>query len=261
MKNLLFFILVTVGFNVFGGITITNGLTHEHLVSKNEQQTGIVEIQNIGKTVQRVLFYLNDFQVDCKDEIFQPTDTGVAERSNSTWVTLSATERLLGPGEKYTLKYDIKVPNKSLKGSFWSLLMVEEKPVIDTNRTKIGVHISSNIRYAVQLVTSFSDEEEVSVSFENVELQEENGLRALAVKLFNESSTMVRPVVKMEIYNELGDLIMEQRAKDRKLYPAQCRTYYIPTEGIAIGKYQAVLVADCGNGDVFGLTVNLNVDE
>lgn len=252
-------------FLILGGlnasISVTNGLTHEHIVSQNEMQTGLVEIMNIGKSVQRVLFYLSDFPADCKGEVFQPADTGSVVRTNSPWITLSASERMIAPGEKYTLKYEIKTPNKLLKGSFWSLLMIEEQPLIDTADTRIGVKISSNLRYAVQLITSFEDDESVKVSFENVELQFIENEKMLAVKLFNECNKMLKPIVKMEVYNEAGELILEERAKDRKLYPSQCRTYYIPSGNLEPGKYQAVLVADCGNRDLFGLTVNLNVDE
>jgi hypothetical protein len=262
MKHQLTLLLLCAAFSLSAGIIVTNGLTHEHSVVGGQLETGVVDIRNLSRTPQRVIFYISELSVSCKGETFQPSDTGNVKRSNAAWVSLSANERLLAPGEEFSLSYEIKTPEGERRGSFWSLLMVEEQPLIDTSSSRVGMRISSNVRYAVQLVTSFTSEDEtIEVSFENVELQKEGDRKALAVKLFNSSQKMVKPIVRMEIYNKGGDLVMENISDKRKLYPDQCRTYYVALEDLELGDYQAVLVADCGNQDVFGLTVNLRVDE
>jgi hypothetical protein len=262
MKNAILLIILSVLCGSAGAtIVVSNGLTHEHDLTKGGSDQGFIEIRNAGDRPSRVIFYLQDMAADCKEQAIQPTDTGMVTRSNARWMQLGAVERLLAPGERYSLLYEINAPNEDLKGSYWSLLMVEEKPLIDTTQTRYGLNISSNVRYGIQIITTFPSSEEVQVNFESVELQEENGNKALAVKLFNESAKMVKPQVKMEVYNKAGELLFTETTKAKKLYPNQCRTFYLKTENLEIGVYQAVLVADCGNQDVFGLTVNLNVDE
>lgn len=262
MKHLFTFLfLIAIGVTAQATIVVTNGLTHEHDLSRGGSDQGFIEIRNAGDKPSRVIFYLQDMAADCNEQAIQPTDTGMVTRSNSKWMQLGSVERLLAPGERYSLQYQINAPNEDLKGSYWSLLMVEEKPLIDTTQNRYGLNISSNVRYGIQIITTFPSSEEVQVNFENVELQEENGNKALAVKLFNESAKMVKPQVKMEVYNKAGDLLFTEVTKAKKLYPNQCRTFYLKTEKLELGIYQVVLVADCGNQDVFGLTVNLNVDE
>lgn len=242
-------------------VVITNGLTHSFDMVSGNSQKGYIMLQNVSKKPQRVVVYKNDLSVGCEGDGLAIEEPASTERSNVSWIELSMEERTLAPGEKYSLTYEVQAPAKNLTGSYWGLLMVEVKKPIDTLSSRKGVSISSNIRYAVQIITNFTSSKTTDVQFADVGYAEETQSRKLNIRLFNNSERLVSPDVKIEVYDDNGEIIYYKKADSKKLYPEQCRNFIVPIEDIPSGKYQAVIVADCGESDLFGMTLNLEVDE
>ncbi len=243
-------------------VIITNGLTHRHELRGSANEQGQILIKNVGTTPERIVIYLKDLLVDCENEDLNIAPPGTLPRSNYSFIRLGARERLLAPGEEFPLRYDISPsPDKKFIGSYWSLMMVEVQSPIDTNRLDKGVKVSSNIRYAIQIITDFSSDEEVEINFDDVAFNGNEEEKVLDVKLSNQSIKLVLPRLKLEIYDDKGDLIFEEKSAIKKLYPGQCRRFQVPVNDLPPGQFQAVLVADCGESDLFGMTINLAVDE
>ncbi len=263
MKKLILslWLLGSLASSSFASVVVTNGLTHKHQVQSSATEKGIVILKNIGTNPERILVYFNDLKVGCNSEQLDVAEPGSLERSNSSWIKVGLQERLLQPGEEYPLQYNIKTPDSRLEGTYWSLLMIEVKKPIDTASNSYGVKVNSNIRYAVQIITDFGTQEATNVSFNNVELAATSQGKSLIIQLSNNCNKLVIPSVKLEIYDSNGELLFEKKADTKKLYPTQCRNFALPVNELPLGKYQAVLVADCGQAEYFGMTLNLEVDE
>lgn len=245
----------------YASIVVTNGLTHSFDITPSGSQKGYIMLQNVGDEAQRVVVYKNELEVDCSPEGLSVKESSDHERSNSSWIDLGMEERILAPGEKYSMVYEVKAPDKPLAGSYWSLIMVEVKKPIDTAAVKSGMRVSSNIRYAIQIVTNLYTDVTTDVQFKAVDYVESAQGKALRVKLSNVGERLVNPKLKLEVYNENGEVVFTKTAESKKLYPKQCRDFDVLIEGVSSGKYQAVLIADCGESDLFGMTINLDVSE
>lgn len=253
--------LLLVAVPVQASVLVTNGLTHRHDMSGTQSDKGVVVLKNIGKTPERVLVYFQDLEVNCNTQRgLTYTDPSTGPRSNAAWIKIGMEERVLQPGEEFPMRYEINVPKAQHEGSFWSLLMVEIKKPIDTTQLEYGVRVNSNVRYAIQIITDFDSPEATAVEFLEVALNDYEDGQMVVVTLENQGNKLLVPIVKIEVYDDEGQLLLEQKADTKKLYPAQCRSFSIPISDLPKGKYQGVLVADCGESDLFGMTLNLEVD-
>lgn len=264
MKN--FFFLLTalfVSVTLSASVLVTNGLTHIHEVSRGQKLTGEVSLKNVGKSDQRVLIYFKDLKVGCDTLSLNLKEPGTQERSNANWISTAYEEVVIKPGDEFPLKYKIDVPQNGLgEGTFWSALMVEVKNPIDTNQNEKGLHISSNIRYAIQLITNLSTNAEAQIDFFDVNLtdNEQKEGKALTVRLNNSSIKLLRLELKLELYNTSGEMVYSNDGEKRKLYPGQCKDFTLPLKEVPSGTYQAVLIADCGASGLFGTTVDLQLN-
>ena len=257
--SLAILLISSLGLNA--SVLVTNGLTHRHDLQGVDEETGYIVLKNIGDEAERILVYFKDLAVGCETQT-EYTDPGTTERSNYNWIKVGIEERILQPGEEFPLKYQITVPKKKHVGSFWSLIMVEVKKPIDTTQLDYGVRVSSNVRYAVQIITDFPTETPTNVEFNAVELTEKPVMgKVVNVILENLGDIALVPEVKIEVYDNNGELILQKSADTKKLYPGQCRDFQVPIEDLPVGDYQGVLVADCGEADLFGMTLNLEVDD
>lgn len=241
-------------------VVVTNGLTHRHDLQNTTAETGYVVLKNVGKQAERVLVYFRDLKVSCSGS-HSYVDAGSTNRSNANWIKVGFEEKTLQPGEETAVRYEISAPSDSLKGSYWSLMMVEIKKPIDTTQLDYGVRVSSNVRYAIQIITDFGTQTPTNVEFATISMVEDEGSNTINVTLQNQCDKVLLPLVKIKVYNESGELVLEKQADTKKLYPAQCKSYMVPIKELARGAYKGVLVADCGESDLFGMTLNLEVDD
>ncbi len=255
-------LLSVIAVPVKGSVLVTNGLTHRHDVTEGQYDRGVVVLKNVGDTPERVVVYFQDLKVGCNtDDDLSYSDPGTSNRSNAQWLKVSLKERVLEPGEEFPLRYEINIPDSQYHGSFWSLLMVEIKKPIDTTQLQYGVRVNSNVRYAVQIITDFNSPKATEVEFTEVSFENKGDEKMVMITLENHGDKVLIPMVRLEVYDKEGELLLEQKADTKKLYPNQCRSFSIPVSDLAKGNYQGVLVADCGESDLFGMTLNLEVDD
>lgn len=211
-----------------GAIVVTSGLTEEFRIAKGQNVNGRVVVKNTGKTFETAFFYFKDIVVGCESEAFNTTESGTTTSSNSNWIQLAVEERNLAPGEEFSLAYEVKIPRTVKGGTYYSVLMVEEKAPIDTTTQQFGISVKTNIRYGVQIITTVEGDEEPNLSFEKVEVNPGDTSLTMNILLKNLSTELVRPSLKVEIYSETGDIIDVRNAQTSKLYPGQCKSFEIP---------------------------------
>ncbi len=239
-------------------ITVVNGMSHEYAFEKGSKHNGEIVIKNLSKSPARVLFYKTDLMHNCNGETrFEPINAH--ERTSSSWVEISNNELIIGPEGEVTATYSVTVPSEgNFIGSYWSCIMVEEAEAPDTSEKKKGIRVRSLIRYAVQIAGTFAEGQEKNLDLLDPKVDTTDNGVALMVNVQNTGNTLMKPIMVLELYDDAGSLVKRIEVTTQKVYPGMCKKFEITLEGVPQGKYAGVLVADCGENDLYGL--NLNVD-
>ena len=109
-------------------ISIEGKLTHEYEVETGATNTGKIVIVNIGEEPEDVKVYQTDFESSAGG-FRHYREFNTTPRSNANWLTISPKRFRISAGGTYTLHYTIKVPDdKTLDGTYWSILMVQSIP-------------------------------------------------------------------------------------------------------------------------------------
>jgi hypothetical protein len=254
-------LLIFFSVNATANIVVVNGLTHEYKASAGETYRGQIEVQNNSSKSQYVKIYQRDYLFFYTGEILY-NDPGSIDRSNANWITLSSNYVKVGAGEQLSLQYEVVVPeNDSLLGSYWSLIMVEGVDDIDTNNISEGISIQSVMRYAIQIITNINETGLRRLEFINVKLLKEDSTRFLRVDLKNTGERFMSPVLKLELFDPKGNSVAVFEATKRKIYPGTSTRSRVIIENVPPGLYQALLVADNGDEDVFGLNLSLELED
>lgn len=258
MRTLFLAVIILTYLNSNATITVVNGMTHEYNAANGSVFNGEITIKNLGKTPARVLFYKNDLKHTCQGEtqFIEVTDN---KRSAANWIELSNNEITLNPEEEITATYRLTVPKEgNFDGSFWGCVMVEEAEAPDTTNRQKGIRVRSLIRYAVQIIANFARQEKnldiLTPSIDSVDIG-----NVMNVNIQNTGNTLMKPVVVLELYDDLGSVIKRIEVPTQKIYPDMCKNFQLELNGVPKGKYTGVLVADCGEEDIYGLNVTVDL--
>jgi len=237
---------------------IVDGLVHESVAGSGEAYTGTVTIRNAEFEPMRARLYQKDylFYSDGSNIYGEP---GADERSNASWMTLSA-NYVEVPGESSVdVRYTVNVPaDESLRGSYWSLLMIEELPAggADATSESLSTQRSSVIqvlRYGVQMVTHIGGTGETVVAFTDQTLvQGEDGTRTLLIDVENTGERSMRPNLWVELHDSSGSRLGRFESEKRRLYPGTSVRFAVDLTDAPGGSYQALVVVDNGDEHVFG---------
>lgn len=220
-----------------GGISVVNGLSHEH---SNAQLTGSIKIKNEGTKSERVSLYLQDLVPNCEGSVSYREPTG------QQWIFLDKDYLELQGGEEVEVKYSL-VDYRKENTSQWQVVMVEaEDPVATDNQG--GVQINSKIRYAIQIVLHVGAYQAPELGFHEVQLKDKE---AITVTLKNMGSYMTFVKLKLEVLTEDGKSVKVFEGNNKRIYPGFCTTFTVPVNDVPAGKYAGVLVADNGK-DLYG---------
>lgn len=244
---------------LFGSIVVLNGLTHEKTALPGESFRGTIEIQNTAESSKSVKVYLRDYLFNYNGES-RHDEPGTVARSNSGWITYNPELLTLAGGEKASIEFEVKVPEQdSLKGTYWSVIMVEGIVPPDTTR-KTGVTINTAIRYAVQVVTHIGNTGTSDLQFLGLEMNKEDNNSILNVLIENTGERQLKPKLALELFDENGNSAGIFNAESRKTFPGTSVRMMLNLEGIKPGKYTGVLVADCSDDNVFGTNISLELE-
>lgn len=245
--------------STFAGIVIVNGLSHEHSLTNGTKVQGDIVIKNTAKENKRAIIYLADVLHNCNGETLF-LEAGQHKRTNTDWLQFSTNEISLKPDESITLTYELNPPDENNpQGSYWGVIMVEEAEELDTSDVERGVKVKSLVRYAIQIIGSYESESVKELNIANVKMKTGEQGEYLEVSIDNLGNYMLKPIVILELYNEDGEQVSRSEMPYRKIYPGYCKNFEIPLEGVPKGSYNGVLVADCGDENLYGLNLEVTV--
>lgn len=256
----LFLVFIVVGISTlvsFGAVEVIGSLVDKHTGMPGDTYTGTIKIHNSADTDQEVKIYQSDYLFNHKGESFY-NEPGSQKRSNARWIELNSRLIILKTKETQNIQYQIKIPEgDALKGTYWSVLMVEGvKPVIPGKRGQLN--ISTSTRYAVQVVTNIGNTGIGELKYTMPMVVAEGEHAFLDVVMENTGERLISPVVTVELFNENGESVKVLEAPKNGMYPSTSSRFRFDLMGIeAKQNYQAVIVADGGNDDVFGLELPL----
>ncbi|SHF53712.1 hypothetical protein SAMN05444274_106110 [Mariniphaga anaerophila] len=242
----------------WANIVVLNGLTHENQAQPGESYRGTIQVQNASEHNRSVKIYQRDYWFSYTGESRHDL-AGTSERSNANWISFNPELVELQPNEIASVNFEVKVPNDSLIGTYWSVLMVEGIVPPDTSATSGGVTINTAIRYAIQLVTQIGETGTSDIKFLGMELGKQDEMPLLHVALENTGERMLRPELALELFDDEGNSAGIVKAEKRKTYPGTSVMITLELKGIKPGNYNGILVADCDNDNVFGTNVSFEI--
>jgi len=252
--------IISFALNSNGSIVVLNGLTHENIGQAGETYRGTIQIQNTGEKEKSARVYLKDYWFSFSGES-KHDSAGTMARSNASWINYNPELLTLSGGETKTIDFEVIIPdNDSLKGTYWSVIMVEGITPPDTTKTKTGVTINTAIRYAVQIVTQIGNSGASDLQFLGLQMEKQNENNILNVFIENTGERQLRPELALELYDENGNSAGVIKAERRKTFPGTSIKLVLALEGIKPGKYTGVLVADCDEDHVYGTNVSLEIE-
>ena len=262
MKHLFTFILfITLFSSAMAGVSITNGLSHIYSGNSGDAIQGEVILVNTSDKSQRVRFELNEAIFSCSSSrVF--TEGNPHQRSSSLWFESDLMEKTLAPREKYSYRFTIHIPNdRSLRGSFWTALMVTVERPIREETLRNGIDLNTKVRYAVGLLTNVNEYDEVNLDFAQVDLAKDTlqFQKALNIQIRNEGTFIEGVELVLEVYDIQGRKITEFTTDRNMVFPGVCKNYLLDISNLPPGEYQCLLLADARD-EFTGTNLTLRLD-
>ena len=263
------------------GIGVTGGLNRERVVEIGKTYTGAIIVKNPAKEPQGVKVYQTDwlFFCDGKNIYGKP---GEDVRSNAKWITFTPAQLTIPPEGTAMINYIITVPTvivptviapdtavpdgKPPVGTYWSSMMIEGSSTgsLETapaGENKVSANIVQNIRYNVRIVTHIGDTGSRALKFLNTDLIRQSEKRILRVDIENIGERALLSRLWLELYNKEGANMGKFEGKTSYTFPGTSVRFGIDLSEVPEGEYQALIVADCGKDDVFGMTYTLKLKD
>jgi len=260
MRHIKIFLLFILLFplSTFASVEVIGSLKNIQNAKPGEVLKGEIQIQNNDSTDQEVRIYQTDLLYNYQEKTFYD-EPGGNNRSNANWIKFSPKSVILKGKETRNIEYEITVPQvDSLKGTYWSILMIEGVTPIDPNQ-KGELNIRTVTRYAVQIITEMANRGNGTLKFlEPTLVRKEDKKLFLAVDLVNNGDHYISPEVSIELYDETGTSVKTISAPKKGLYPTTSTRFMLDLEGLPSNKtYKAMIVAAGLENDVFGLEYTL----
>ena len=244
-------------------ISLPGGLTIEKTILPNGSASGSIVILNSETTAKTIRIYPPDytFSADGRNEFGKP---GSTPRSCANWITLSSNQIVAPPKGSAEISYKISVPDdKNLRGTYWSVIMVE--PVPDASLTppspekgKASIGVQAVFRHAVQVIVNIGDTGVKALEFTSKKLKSEKGKTFLIIDAKNTGERWLVPELYVDLFDSNGQAKRSYGGKFR-IYPGCSVRYTVDLGQLKHGTYSALVVADAGEEDVFGAKYTLEV--
>ena len=251
MKSLQIWFLLFWLFSVcslFASFFVQDEWTKVFDVSPGDTVNQAVQLYNPSDRVVNVRVYQSDYITnDSGEDVYLPA--GSYHRSNADWIRVQSSIRLQ-PNQTFPLPFLINVPtDRDLKGSYWSDLLIEE--VIETTDFDPEI-IAINLRYAIQIICNVVNTEQIQLAFENIHY----GVDEVSLSLRNTGNSWFQASIKMDVYDDRAELVGSFLSERNRVYPSAVKRVHIPVRLSRFTNYYAIIVADCGNGNIFGHQVS-----
>ena len=242
-------------------IAVVGELSNDHQASPGDSYEGSFTLRNEGAQPAEAKIYQTDYSFTCdgKTEYGEP---GRMARSNARWIAFRPDRPVIPPRGSVVVQYSVKVPpnpgSDSLKGCYWSMLMVEEvapgspESSLPTANQK-GMGLQQTIRYGIQIATHITGTGTSAVQFSDPALTQVDSVgKALRISVSNTGETWMRPDVYLEIFDPSGKSRGRIEGARYRMYPGTCVQQEIKIPLLPPGDYTALIVVDAGGDQAFG---------
>lgn len=250
------FLSVLLPFTSRASIEVVGSLRHVHKGVAGEVYKGEIKVQNTGATDQEIKVYQTDLLYNYKDYTYYNTPVS-QKRSNAKWIKFSPKTTVVKAHTSIYIQYTVTIPKSdTLKGTYWSVIMVEGVTPIVPNQK--GVTINTVIRYAIQVVTDMKNKGVGKLTFLKPTMVKEGKQLFLAIDLENKGQHFIAPDLTIKIFDRDGNMVKELTAPRKGIFPTCSTRFRFNLEGLKSGQtYQTVIVAQGEGQDVFGLNYKL----
>ena len=249
-----------------GQISVIGELSYDRQVKPGEVYEGSLTLRNESDVPQEAKVYQTDYLFHA-DGTNLYADPGSTPRSNAKWITFSPSDVVLPPHATAPVTYRVSVPRDSLgtlQGSYWSMLMIEGIPSgspessLPQDRAKKVMGIIQSIRYGVQIASHVEHSGKKEIRFMDAKLVQGNeGGKVFQLDIENIGNVGMRPDVRVELYNQQGDLKGKYAGIKYRLYPGTSTRQLIELDKDLQGDYKALVIVDDGGDDIFGAQYTL----
>jgi hypothetical protein len=239
-------------------VSVVSSTLEERAAAPGEQYAGTIRVRNAGAQPRQARVSAADYRFLADGRTFyeQP---GTGARSNAAWVRFSPAQLTLAPGEEATVAYTVAVPGQAeLRGSYWSVLLVEtvDDAPADVRAGRVG--IAPSVRYAVQLATHLGQAER-RIALEGAHLSTDGGGKALQVDVLNTGAQADRLELRVDLFDADGAPAGRLTSTRGLVYPGTSIRQRFDLASLPPGTYRALLVVDTGSDDVFGAEYTLRL--
>jgi len=261
LKSIIIFLFVLINSTASfsqSQVVIAGELTYEQNILPGNSESGTISVRNIGPDSTLVRVYQKDY-VFYYDGTSDYPEPGTIERSNSTWITYTPKRFYISGNSEVTINYFVQVPSvDTLCGTYWSMIMVEPTKEVVPEK-KEGITVNTVIRYGIQIITNIGNTGEKIIEFVDVNLMKDNEKRVLLIDIENIGERIVRPSVWAELYNSTGEKIGTFGSQMARTFPGTSIRKRIDISSVEPGLYKTIIIADCGEDDLFGLDYSLEI--
>lgn len=224
IKYFLFVILILVSFtlNAKANLIVNSSLSQEFNINNKNFVKGEIKVKNTSDKKINIRLYKRDYSFSSAGKSYY-TEPGKDERSNADWIKIDKKNITLAAFEQEDLNYQIEVPeNIAKKGSYWSMIMVEETSVEKPNKNSTKeVEVKQNIRYGVQIITDFEDNRKIDLSFQDAKVHKIQAEKHLfEVDIYNKGISFFDAQLKLLLVNnKTGEILKEFSKEMKRIYP------------------------------------------
>ena len=240
-------------------VTLLSSTLEEKQVVPGEQYTGVIRVRNDSNRPHEVKLYQTDyaFSADGKTLYDAP---GLAKRSNAKWIQITPQRLVIPPRGDAVARYTVTVPTGDLKGSYWSMIMVEpiSEGSLESSQTAPGnaraqVGLQTAVRYGVQIASHFAGEATRDARFTNASASKtKSGKAALRFDFINTGELAYRPQFTIQLIDANGKQVLERKASRGLVYPGSSIRQQFDLPANVRGAHRLVVLADTGGNDLVG---------
>jgi hypothetical protein len=233
-------------------VAVTTPTVVEYQVVPGESYRGAIRVKNSSSTeTRRAVIYQTDyrFAADGTNDYAKP---GSLARSNANWIRIDVPEVEVAPNGEAVIEYTITVPPDSMDraGSYWSMIMVEDRtPLRSAAAPARGIGVTTIMRYGVQIATHVAGTGAPRITFSSPKMEE----GTINIDVSNSGNRACRPALRLEVFGADGAAAATYTAQRGLLYPESSVRQKWDLTGLAKGTYAALLVADVGGSELFGI--------
>jgi hypothetical protein len=142
------------------------------------------------------------------------------------------------------------------------MLMIEGvKTQKDAPEGKNQIALNQITRYGIQIVNNIGISGEKKLEFKKTKLVKDAGKRVLEEDLENIGERWLTPVLWVELYDKSGALQGRFPGGNARIYPQTSVRFKADLSTVKEGEYKALIIADCGGEDVYGISSKLKISD